>query len=251
MTKKRHSHRGFGIDIGGSGIKGAPVDLGHGKLAADRIRIDTPKPSTPDAVAKAVRTMLDRFGWDGEFGCTFPGVIKHGEVRFAPNVDSSWLGVDAHTLFTETTGRPVQLINDADAAGMAEARYGAARDQDGVVLVSTLGTGIGTGLLLDGRLVPNVELGHLQLDGHLAEAWAASSAREREKLSWEAWAERLTRYYGHVERLLWPELIVVGGGVSKHAEKWLPLVEISTPIVAAALRNEAGIVGAALLAAET
>jgi polyphosphate glucokinase len=249
VSKKKHL--GFGIDIGGSGIKGAPVDLVAGKLADDRVRIDTPQPSTPEAVAKAVRELLDQFGWDGDFGCTFPGVIKRGAVCFAPNIDASWLGVDAHGLFAEVTGRQVQLINDADAAGVAEARFGAARGQAGVVLVSTLGTGIGTGLLLDGRLIPNVELGHLQLDGHLAEAYAASSARERETLSWADWAQRLSRYYGHVERLIWPELIVVGGGVSKHAEKWLPLVEIQTPIVAAALRNEAGIVGAALLAAES
>jgi polyphosphate glucokinase len=252
MSKKHKHEQGFGIDIGGSGIKGAPVDLKHGKLAAERIRIDTPQPSTPEAVAAAVRDMLDQFGWKAEFGCTFPGVIKKGSVHFAPNVDPSWLGVDAHALFAETTGRPVQLVNDADAAGLAESRYGAARNQGGVVLVSTLGTGIGCGLLLDGKLVPNVELGHLQLDGHIpAESWAASSARERENLSWEDWAARLTRYYGHIERLIWPELIVVGGGVSKHADKWLSLVDISTPMVPATLRNEAGIVGAALLAAET
>ncbi|MDQ2708799.1 MAG: ROK family protein [Actinomycetota bacterium] len=248
MSRKRQL--GFGIDIGGSGIKGAPVELTTGQLADDRLRIDTPRPSTPVAVANTVRKLLDHFGWDGEYGCTFPGVIQGGAVRFAPNVDRSWLGVDAHQVFTEVVGRPVRLINDADAAGLAEGRFGAARGQAGVVLLTTLGTGIGTALLVDGRLVPNMELGHLELDGRVAETWAAGSAREREDLSWEAWAQRLTRYYRHVEDLLWPDLIVIGGGVSKHADKWLPLVRTRTPLVAAALRNEAGIVGAALLASE-
>lgn len=241
---------GFGVDIGGSGIKGAPVDLAAGALTADRLRIDTPQPATPEAVAAVVREVVEHFGWDDGFGCTFPGVIHRGAVRFAPNVDRSWLGMDADALFTEVVGRPVRLINDADAAGIAEARFGAARGQAGVVLVTTLGTGIGTALLLDGRLVPNTELGHLELDGRQAEGWAASSVRERERLSWTEWAGRLTRYYRHLEDLLWPELIVVGGGVSKHAREWLPLIQIRTPLVAAALRNNAGIVGAAVLAAE-
>ncbi|NMH97642.1 polyphosphate--glucose phosphotransferase [Pseudonocardia acidicola] len=250
MTKK-HKHLGFGVDIGGSGIKGAPVDLNKGKLAAERVRIPTPQPSTPEAVAEAVGQVLDHFDWDDRFGCTFPAVVQHGIVQTAANVDTSWIGVDAHELLRSKTGRPALVINDADAAGAAEVRFGAAKDHKGVVLVTTLGTGIGSALVVDGVLVPNTELGHLEIDSCDAESRAADSAREREGLSWEEWAQRLTRYYSHVEALLWPDLIVVGGGVSKKAEKWLPAVQIRTPIVPATLRNEAGIIGAALLAARS
>jgi polyphosphate glucokinase len=252
MSRKGHSRgdRGFGIDIGGSGIKGAPVDLKAGELADERLRIDTPQPSTPEAVAAEVRKVLDHFDWDGEFGCTFPAVVQHGVVRTAANVDKSWIGVDAAKLFTEVTGRAARVVNDADAAGVAEERFGAARDCDGTVLVTTLGTGIGSALLSGGRLVPNTELGHLQVDGVDAETRAASSAREREELSYEDWALRLTKYYKQLEDLLWPDLIVIGGGVSKHADKFLPLIKVRTPLVAAELRNSAGIVGAAVLAAD-
>jgi len=252
LSRKGHSRhgRGFGIDIGGSGIKGAPVDLEAGKLADDRLRFDTPQPSTPEAVAATVRRVLDHFGWDGHFGCTFPAVVQHGVVRTAANVDKAWIGTDAVTLLTEVTGRPARMVNDADAAGVAEERFGAARDCDGTVLVTTLGTGIGSALLIGGRLVPNTELGHLEVDGVDAETRAASSAREREDLTYEDWAKRLTRYYRQLEDLLWPDLIVVGGGVSKHADKFLPLVECRTPLVPAQLRNSAGIVGAAVLAGE-
>jgi polyphosphate glucokinase len=246
MTKPE----GFGVDIGGSGIKGAPVDLEAGTLAADRFRLPTPQPSTPDAVAKIVREVLDHFGWDGPFGCTFPAVVQHGKVRTAANVDSSWIGADAHELLRAATGREALVVNDADAAGLAEARFGAARGQRGVVLVTTLGTGIGSALVFDGRLVPNTELGHVELDGYDAESRAAESARDREDLSWEDWAARLTRYYRHLEGLFWPDLIVAGGGVSKKADKWLHLVETRTELVPATLLNTAGIVGAAVLAAE-
>jgi polyphosphate glucokinase len=244
------SKHGFGVDIGGSGIKGAPVDLRHGKLAEDRFRVPTPQPATPQAVAAVVRQVLDHFGWTGEFGCTFPAVVQHGVVRTAANVDPAWIGTDAHKLLGDVTGRKVLVANDADSAGVAEVRFGAAKDRDGVVLVSTLGTGIGSALLVDGRLVPNTELGHLELDGYDAESRAADSAREREGLDWPEWAARLTRYFQHVENLLWPDLIVVGGGVSKKANRWLHLVETRTPIVPASLLNNAGIIGAALLAAE-
>jgi polyphosphate glucokinase len=179
-----------------------------------------------------------------------PGVVTHGIVRSAANIDASWIGTDADTLLTERIGRDVHVVNDADAAGVAEARFGAARDQRGLVLMTTLGTGIGTALLLDGRLVPNSELGHLEIDGHDAESRAASSVRELEDLSWEQWAERLQRYYSVVEDLLWPALIVVGGGVSRKADRFLPLLRLRAPIVPAALRNQAGVVGAALLAHE-
>ncbi len=241
---------GFGVDIGGSGIKAAPVLLGKGRLEQDRQRIETPQPSTPDAVAEVVARLLDHFGWHGAFGCTFPAVVQHGVVRTAANVDRSWIGVDAAALFTEVTGRRALVVNDADAAGVAEERFGAAADCDGTVLVTTLGTGIGSALLSGGKLVPNTELGHLLIDGEDAEHRASSAARDREELSWADWAARLTRYYRHLEDLLWPDLIVVGGGVSKHAAEWLPLVEARTALVPAALRNSAGIVGAALLAAD-
>lgn len=241
---------GLGIDIGGSGVKGAPVDLGTGELAADRLRIPTPQPSTPDAVAGVVGEILDHFGWDAPFGCTFPAVVAHGVVRTAANVDDAWIGTDAHALLRARTGRTPVVINDADAAGAAEARFGAARGVAGLVLVATLGTGIGTALIHHGRLLPNTELGHLEIDGHDAETRAADSAREREDLSWQDWAGRLTRYVEVVEDLLWPDLIVLGGGVSKKADRWLPHVRSRAPIVAAELRNEAGIVGAALVAAE-
>lgn len=238
-----------GIDIGGSGIKGAPVDLGEGTLAADRIRVPTPSPSTPAAVAEVVARIVADCG-PGPVGVTFPAAITHGVARTAANVDASWVGTDVEALLREALGRPVLVVNDADAAGVAEARYGAAKDVPGVVVVTTLGTGIGTALLVDGTLVPNTELGHLQVDGHDAESRAAESAREREDLSWEAWAQRLQRYYSVLEDLLWPDLIVVGGGVSKKSAKFLPLLDIRTPLVPAKLLNSAGVVGAAVLAAE-
>jgi polyphosphate glucokinase len=240
---------GFGIDIGGTGIKGAPVDIATGKLTQDRLRIPTPQPAKPDAVADVVRSVLDHFNWTGPFGCTFPAVVQHGVVRTAANVHHSWIGTDAIALMQKITGRTAVVVNDADAAGQAEVEFGAAKGRRGTVLVITLGTGIGSALLHDGVLVPNTELGHLEIDSHDAETRAADSAREREGLSWDKWGSRLTRYFTHVEDLLWPDLIVVGGGVSKKSDRWLPHVRARTPIVPAALRNEAGIVGAAVLAA--
>ncbi|WP_426592309.1 polyphosphate--glucose phosphotransferase [Cellulomonas sp. McL0617] len=248
---KRHS-TAFGIDIGGSGIKGAPVSLHDGEFAADRIRIPTPNPSTPDAVARTVAEVVDSFDLDKHvpIGVTFPAVILHGVAQSAANVDKSWIGTNVEKAVQHTTGRPVLAVNDADAAGYAEALYGAAKGVDGVVLVVTLGTGIGSALIVDGHLVPNTELGHLEIDGHDAESRAADSARDRDELSWEAWAERLQRYFTVVENLFWPDLIVVGGGVSKHDDKFLPLLDLRTTIVPAKLRNAAGIIGAAALAAD-
>jgi polyphosphate glucokinase len=245
--------RGFGIDIGGSGIKGCPVDLEAGAFAADRIRTPTPSPSTPAAVAAVVADIIQQFGdaaGTGPIGVTFPAVIQHGVARTAANVDKSWIDTDVDTLLRETLGRPVRVVNDADAAGYAEAKFGAAKGVAGTVFMATLGTGIGTALIVDGVLVPNSELGHLEVDGKDAETRAADSARDRENLSWSQWAKRLTRYFQAIEALLWPDLIVVGGGVSKKADKFLPLLDIRTPIVPAQLRNDGGIVGAALLAAE-
>ncbi len=247
------SKRAFGIDIGGSGIKGAPVDLKKGEFTDDRLRIPTPQPATPDAVARTVGEIVDSFDLDTHvpIGVTFPAVMLHGVAQSAANVDDSWIGTDAQTLFAEATGRHVVAVNDADAAGFAEARYGAAKDVSGVVLVVTLGTGIGSALVVDGRLVPNTELGHLEIDGHDAESRASDAARDRDGLDFEQWAQRLQRYFSVVENLFWPDLIVVGGGVSKHHEKFLPLLDLRTRIVPAQLRNAAGIVGAAALAAVT
>ncbi|MBO1754496.1 polyphosphate--glucose phosphotransferase [Allobranchiibius sp. CTAmp26] len=244
----------LGIDVGGTGIKGAPVDLRSGEFAAERLRIETPKESTPDAVADIIEQIVDHFKdlvGEQPIGVTLPSVVTHGVVRSAANIDQSWIGTNVEELLQERLGRPATVLNDADAAGVGELRFGAARNTEGLVLVSTLGTGIGSALLNKGQLVPNSELGHLEIDGHDAESKASSNAKEREDLSWEDWAERLQRYYSHVEDLLWPDLIVVGGGVSKKADKFLPLLHLRAPIVAAQLRNAAGIVGAAYEAVES
>jgi polyphosphate glucokinase len=242
----------IGIDFGGSGIKGAPVDLSTGELAAERERIDTPKESSPKAVAEVMATLLERFeGHDSAVGVTIPAVVrKNGVVASAANIDKGWIGTDADDLLSARLGREVHVINDADAAGLAETRYGSARGREGLVIVTTLGTGIGSAIMYDGVLVPNSELGHLEIDGHDAETQAASSARKREDLSWEKWAKRLTTYYRTLEKLFSPDLIVIGGGVSKHGQEFIPLIDIETEIIAATLRNTAGIVGAAALAVD-
>ena len=240
---------GFGVDIGGSGIKGAVVDLLDGVLASERLRLATPRPSTPPAVAQVVKDLVAAFAWTGPIGCTFPAAIIGGVARTAANVERSWIGTDVSAVIGATTGCTVTAVNDADAAGLAEVTFGAAKGVEGLVLVTTLGTGIGTALVHNGVLVPNCELGHLEVGGVEGEAFASSEARTRDDLSWAEWAAGLGRYLRAVEDLLWPELIVVGGGVSKKAERFLPLLELRTPVVAAKLRNEAGIVGAALLAA--
>ena len=242
----------FGIDFGGSGIKGAPVDLEAGEFAADRLRIKTPKPATPQAVADTFVELLHGFpDSTGAVGVTVPGVVRGGKVSSAANIDKAWIGTDADGLFTDATGRDVHVLNDADAAGLAEVRYGAAAGRPGLVIVTTLGTGIGSAFVYNGVLVPNSELGHLEIDGHNAETRAAHSAKENEDLTYPQWAKRLTVYYRTVEKLFAPDLIVVGGGVSKHAAEFLHLVDIETEIVPAQLRNRAGIVGAALWAAES
>lgn len=243
----------FGIDIGGSGIKGAPVDLATGEFAADRLRIPTPQPATPAAVAATCAELVSSFDFPAEtaVGVTFPAVVQHGVARSAANVDSSWIGTNIESVLSEALGRQVVAVNDADAAGYAEAAFGAARSSSGVTFIATLGTGIGSALVVDGVLVPNLELGHLEIDGYDAETRASDAARDRENLSFEQWAGRLQRYFGVIEDLLWPDLIVVGGGVSKHHAKFLPLLHLRAPIVPALLRNAAGIVGAAALAART
>ena len=245
------THHPLGIDIGGSGIKGAPVDLTEGTFARDRMRLDTPKVSSPAAVSDLVAEIAAHFAddtGDSPIGVTLPSVVTNGIVRSAANIDSSWIGTDARKLLSDRLGRPVTVVNDADAAGVGELHYGAARDARGLVLMTTLGTGIGSALLYNGVLIPNSELGHLEIDGHDAESQAAASIRSDDKLSWAEWAERLQRYYSHVEDLLWPDLLVVGGGVSRKADKFLPLLHLRAPIVAAQLANSAGIIGAAWLA---
>ncbi|MEV7390067.1 MULTISPECIES: polyphosphate--glucose phosphotransferase [unclassified Streptomyces] len=242
----------FGVDIGGSGIKGAPVDLDKGDLAQERCKVLTPHPATPDGVADGVKQVVDHFGWRGPVGLTFPGVISDGtHIRTAANVDKSWIDTDARTLFSERLGGlPVTVVNDADAAGVAEIEFGAGRGRRGVILLLTFGTGIGSALFVDGELVPNTELGHLELDGHDAEKKASSKAKEDNDLSWEQWGGRVNKYLAHVEMLFTPDLFIIGGGVSRKAEKFLPyLTGVKAEIVPAQLQNNAGIVGAAMRAA--
>lgn len=243
----------IGVDIGGTGIKGGIVDLKKGKLVGDRLRVSTPQPSTPEAVAEAVAQVVAELSArsgapdaDTPVGVTFPGIIQHGVVHSTANVDSSWLDLDIDALLTARLGRPVEVINDADAAGLAEARYGAGEGVSGTVLVVTLGTGIGSAFIFDGKLVPNAELGHLEIDGFDAETKASAVAREREGLSWEQYSVLLQRYFSHVEFLFSPELFIVGGGISKRSDEYLPKLSLRTPIVPAELKNDAGIVGAAL-----
>lgn len=249
MAKKTTA---FGIDIGGSGIKGAPVDLATGEFAADRVRIPTPQPSTPDAVASVLADLVSSYNLpkDAPVGVTFPAIVKHGVAYSAANVDDSWIGTDVAAVVREATGRKALVANDADAAGYAEVAYGAAKGVQGLVMVITLGTGIGSAMIYDGVLVPNAELGHLEIDGFDAETRASSGVREREGWSFEEWAPRLQRYFSQVEFLFSPDLFVVGGGVSKKHKEFLPLLDLKTPIVPAKLRNAAGIVGAAALAAK-
>jgi polyphosphate glucokinase len=241
-------HIGFGVDIGGSGTKGARVDLETGELASDRIKFATPKEYAIDDVVQTVLDVVDQAGWDGPFGCTFPGIVKRGVLYSAANLGPHWLGVDLAGLLTERAGRPVTVLNDADAAGLAELDFGVAKGRDGVVIVTTLGTGIGSALFLDGKLVPNTELGHLEIDGESAEVRASSAAKAREGLSYKEWAPRLQRFYSHVDFLFSPDLIVVGGGISRKAAKFLPMIDIRSEIVAAQLENQAGIAGAAMAA---
>ncbi|WP_127793371.1 polyphosphate--glucose phosphotransferase [Agromyces sp. LHK192] len=243
--------KAIGIDIGGTGIKGAVVDLDTGELVSDRHKVKTPDGGAPADILAATVELLSRLdGADGPalpVGVCFPAIVKRGLTLSAANISSEWIGLPAEQLFEDELGRDIRFINDADAAGIAEQRYGAAADVEGLVILTTLGTGIGSAFLNDGVLVPNTELGHLEIDGFDAESRAAYSAMEREDLSWEDWAKRLQRYYGVVEALFSPDLFVVGGGVSKHHEQFLPLLDLQTPIVPAVHRNNAGILGAASL----
>ncbi|WAB83285.1 ROK family protein [Microcella daejeonensis] len=241
----------IGIDIGGTGIKGAVVDLATGELVSDRVKRPTPAGGEPSAIiatAAEIMAELDAPA-DSPVGVCFPAIVLEGRTMSAANVSDAWIGLDADARFEEVLGRPIHFVNDADAAGFAEARYGAAADRRGLVIVTTLGTGIGSAFVHDGVLIPNTELGHLELEGADVETWASNAVREREGLSYPEWAARLQRFYAHVEFLFSPTLHVVGGGVSKHHEQFLPLLSLRAPIVPARLRNNAGIMGAAALAA--
>ena len=240
-----------GIDIGGSGVKGALVDLTTGTYSGESVLIKTPSPATPDAVAQVCGQVLETLGVTPEIpvGITFPAPIVHGRVPFMANLDPSWAGIDVVELMDRHLGRTIVALNDADAAGLGEAIYGAARGVPGVVIVTTLGTGIGSAIINDGILLPNSELGHLEVDGHDAETQASAGQKTVQNLDWVTWAGRLQRYYSHVEMLFSPDLFVIGGGVSANHEKFLPLLNLRAPVVPAILRNTAGIVGAAFEAA--
>ncbi|GAA3999645.1 ROK family protein [Deinococcus rubellus] len=244
----------LGIDIGGSGIKGAPVDTQTGKLTAERYRIPTPEGAKAHDVAEVVHDLVKHFDHSGPVGVTFPGVVQHGHTMSAANVDKGWIGLDADDLFTKATGQQVTLLNDADAAGLAEARFGAGKGEVGVALLLTFGTGIGSALLYGGVLIPNTELGHLWLNvdkaATEAEAWASDRIREQDDLGWKSWAKRVNKYLQHVEMLFSPDLFIIGGGISKKADKWQAQIDCKTRLVTATLQNDAGIVGAALYASE-
>jgi polyphosphate glucokinase len=241
--------RGFGVDVGGSGIKGGIVDLDTGQLVGDRFKLLTPQPATPTAVAKTIAAVVNEFNWSGPLGVTYPGVVTNGTVRTAANVDKSWIGTDARNIISaELNGQQIVVLNDADAAGLAEERYGAGKDATGVVVLLTFGTGIGSALIHNGILLPNTEFGHLEVDGKEAEHRAASSVKDNEGLSYEKWAKQVTKVLVAIENALWPQLFIAGGGISRKADKWVPLLENRTPVVPAALQNTAGIVGAAMAA---
>ncbi|MCV7178861.1 polyphosphate--glucose phosphotransferase [Mycolicibacterium sphagni] len=239
----------FGVDVGGSGVKGGIVDLDTGQLVGDRYKLLTPQPSTPDAVAATIAEVVRHFEWTGPLGVTYPGVVVNGVVQTAANVDKSWIGTDAAEVISKALGgQHVTVLNDADAAGLAEQRHGAGRNRNGVVVLLTFGTGIGSAVIHDGQLLPNTEFGHLEVDGKEAEHRAASSVKERKDWSYERWSEEVTKVLVSIENLLWPDLFIAGGGISRKADKWIPLLKNRTPVVAAELLNEAGIVGAAMAA---
>ena len=238
----------LGVDIGGSGIKGAPVDIKTGKLLAERHRIPTPHPVTPKAVAKTLNKLVQHFEWNGPIGCGFPAVVQKGVIRTAANIDKSWVGVDAAALFSEITGFPTSVINDADAAGLAEIQFGAGKDKSGVIILITVGTGLGTATFFNGTLLPNTEFGHVPMNGKIAEHYASDSVRKRKELSWKQWARRFDEYLLLLHRLLTPDLFIIGGGASKKHDKFLRYFTIETEVVPAQLRNEAGLIGAALAA---
>lgn len=238
----------LGIDIGGSGIKGAPVDTATGEMLAERHRIATPDPSEPAAVGEVIARIAAFFNWNGPIGSTFPAVMKDGVAYTAANVDKSWIGTDVAELIRTHTGCPTFVLNDADAAGVAEMTFGAGRDQNGVVIMLTFGTGIGTAIFVNRQLLPNTELGHMELDGAEGEAFASDAARKRDGLKWAKWAARVNKYIQALDALFWPDLFIIGGGISNREHKWLPHLDTRACIVVAEMHNEAGLIGAALAA---
>src|SRR6476660_491509 len=241
--------RGFGIDVGGSGVKGAIVDLETGQLIGERFKLETPQPATPEAVAKTVAAVVREFGWTGSLGVTYPGVVTDGIVRTAANVDKGWIGTSAQDVISaKLNGQRVTVLNDADAAGLAEEKFGAGKDNSGVIVLLTFGTGIGSAVIHNGILLPNTEFGHLEVGGKEAEHRAASSVKERKEWSYERWTVEVTKVLVVVENAIWPDLFIAGGGISRKADKWIPLLKNRTPVVAATLLNTAGIVGAAMAA---
>lgn len=240
----------LGIDIGGSGIKGAPVDTKTGELLAPRLRIPTPEPSKPQKIAQVISQLVQHYEWQGPVGCGFPSVMRSGTALTAANIHKKWVGADAEALFSEESGCAVKVVNDADAAGLAEMTFGAGREHTGVVMIITIGTGLGSALFTQGRLVPNTELGHLEMNGRDAELQASDAARKREKLSWKRWAKRFDQYLCTLERLFWPDLFILGGGVSKQFDQFGPYLSVQAQVTPASMLNEAGIVGAALAVAQ-
>lgn len=238
----------LGIDVGGTGIKGATVNTETGDMTTERYRLPTPEHARPDEVAATVKELVDHFGWQGPVGMGFPAVVQNGVVRTAANIHKTWIGTDAVALFNQRTGCSFYMVNDADAAGVAEMAFGAGRGEKGVVMMITVGTGIGTALFIDGILVPNTELGHIEIRGKDAESRSSDAARQRKELSWESWAKRLSEHLERLEDLFWPDLFIIGGGVSKSAEKFIPHFNLRTRVVIAQLLNQAGIVGAAMYA---
>lgn len=236
----------LGIDVGGSGIKGAPVDVERGEMLTERFRIPTPQPAKPKPIAKTVGKIAEHFEWDGPIGVGFPAAVQQGVVRTASNIHKKWIGTNAVKLFQKATSCPVKVINDADAAGLAEMAFGAGQGRKGVVLLVTIGTGLGTSVFTNGVLVPNTELGHIEINGEDAETNASDSARKNEDLSWKKWTQRFDIYLKTLEKLLWPDLIILGGGVSKKHEKFVPYLTTQSKIAIAESFNEAGIIGAAL-----
>jgi len=238
----------LGIDIGGSGIKGAPVETDKGALLTERLRLKTPQAAKPPEVVDVIGKLVQEFAWQGPIGCTFPAVIKAGVAYTAANVDKSWIGTNVAQLIQEKTGCPTFVLNDADAAGLAEMQFGAGRDETGVVMMLTFGTGIGTAIFYNRQLLPNTELGHMDVKGREGESFASDAARKKEDLSWKEWAERANEYLQALDALFWPDLFIIGGGISNKPEKWLPYIKTRARVAIAALRNEAGIIGAALAA---
>lgn len=247
-SSKNEDHLILGIDIGGSGIKGAIVDTQKGELVTERVRIDTPQPATPEAMVKAIADMVNDFKWEGKIGCGFPAVMHRGVAKTAANVDNAWIGTNIETLIKDKTGLQATVINDADAAGLAEIRFGVGKGKEGVILLLTIGTGIGSALFNNGVFVPNTEFGHLYYKDVVAEKYCSDSARKKYELEWEVWAERFSKYLKHLERILSPDVFILGGGVSKKPEKFLHLLNVETEVLIARLENNAGIVGAACAA---